>query len=214
MMTFKPRLSRGMTLIEAVIVVALFSLTMGMVTLLFSYSSRLTKRSEKRVSLQELQIKVSENLRRAMAGSARTGNTFFYWTGSSPEGDLVASFITAEDVDGNRAWSEFEQSATYQGYKIFYRDQTDQSLKYYYHPIAATTEVAVPLTEAEIRALLSSATVSGRVLSENMRKFVLFDPFDGSIINEETNPMGLRWRTVTENQCPVITEFTYKYPKI
>lgn len=125
---------------------AMISGCLFMVASLFEYGTRMTRSAENRNVLQGERLKATTQIQRALAGSPRSGNTAFYMAGTD---DLALSIIVQD------SWDDTEQRPLFGGYKIFYRSTTDDTLRLLEVAIPPT-EVAQPLTEAEVRNAITA----------------------------------------------------------
>jgi type II secretory pathway pseudopilin PulG len=198
---------RGMTLIEALIACSLLLIALVLTGVLFRYGTRTTKASEERNDVMTQRTVLSERLRRALGNSHRTGNTYFYLTASDPNPDLAICLITTETVEGQKGWNAETQRPIYQGYRLFYRDSRDDTLRYIYHPIPPT-ESGQPLEESEVRNVIATGT--SQVLARETSEFCLYSLQDGSVTLTEANPLGLRWRTGLTRGNSLLTEESFK----
>jgi Tfp pilus assembly protein PilV len=197
-----------MTLVEALITCALLIVALVLTAVLFNYSNRTTEASKERSDALGERTGFSERLRKALSNSHRSGNTYLYLTSSDLDPDLAVSLITTKDANGEKGWNTATQRPIYQGYRIFYRDSTDNTIRYLHHAVTPT-EVAQPLEEAELRTAIASGT--SRILVREATELCLYSLEDGSISPTESNPLGLRWRVGLERGNSILTEFSFKF---
>jgi prepilin-type N-terminal cleavage/methylation domain-containing protein len=193
---------RGFSLIETLVTMAVLTVALVLVGTLFQYGVRISTSAEGRNALQGERLKVARQIRRALADSYRSGNTAFYMANPGPQEDLVISII-AQD-----SWDPMNQEALFGGYHIYYREASDDTLRYLQHTITPDP-VAAPLTEAEVRSVIGANP--GVAILRALSVFQLYLPSDGSTGDVLTNPLGLRMTQQTTRDTPLTTEMTYKF---
>ncbi len=199
------RLESGMSLPEVIVVSLLFLIAMSMIAALFASASRSTRSGEARTDLTSKRAEIASKLRQAMMSSYQSGNSVFYR--SPGQEDLVLTLISSKKSDGSRDWKASSQRPVFHGYEVFYREQTDDSLRWLRIERPAT-EVAEPLSESEVRARLSPADLK---LAGSVTAFRLYSPYDGSVRQSWANPLGLRIVQETDKKTPVTTELAFKF---
>lgn len=198
----------GMTLPEILVVSFLLTLAMAMMAMLFSSATRITRAAEGRSDQSSDRLKVASRLRQAMLNSYQSGNTVFY-RGGDPD-DLVLSVISTYDSHGKRDWNAATQSAVFHGYEIFYREPSDDSLRWCRVDIPES-KVAEPLSESAILAALSS---QDRTLLDSIVTFQLCSLVDGAVLDGWANPLGLRLVQQTPRATKMVTEIPFKFPSL
>lgn len=197
-----------MTLSEILVVSFLLTLAMALMAMLFSSAARMTRAAEGRADQSSARVKVASRLRQAMLNSYQSGNTAFYRAGD-PD-DLVLSVISASDSSGKRDWNAATQSAVFHGYEIFYREPSDDSLRWCRVDIPES-KVAAPLSESAILAALSS---QDRTLLGSTETFQLYSLVDGTVLDGWANPLGLRLVQQTPRATKIVTEIPFTFPAL
>lgn len=199
----------GFTLIESLLVTVMFLLALGLIGTLFVYGSRFTSGGAERTDLAEVRLTVADTLRRALAGSTQSGNTAFYRGPGASRDDLVLCLISTLDANGQPGWDAETQKPLFRGYRIFYRDAAESTLKTFRVDIAETS-VAAPLDEMSIRAQIGAAPT--QTLAVAVDAFQLFSIQDGSVQDGWSNPLGLRLVQGTTRGTPISTDIPFKFP--
>lgn len=192
---------RGLTLIEVVVVVSLFFVVGALVSQLFTFGAQMTTRGEERNSLQKNRIEASNRLHKSLTNSYRSGNTAFYVVPTGPRNDLVLSLIKPD------SWDEEQQRVSFSSYDVYYRMDTDNTLRFLEVPIT-TTDVAAPLSETEVRDAITSDP--GVIVMKQLESFQLIRPADGQLLESLSNPVGLRLVQSTARGAPLVSEMTVK----
>lgn len=196
-----------MTLVEVLVTAALLLIALAVTAVLFRYGARTTKASQERSDALAGRTLLSERLRKAFSNSFRSGNTYFYLTESEPDPDLAICLLTNEAPDGEKGWNPETNRPIYQGYRIFYRNGDDNTIRYLFHPISPTEE-AKALSESQVERAIGGGT--SRVLLKDATGFCLYSLKDGRVSTEQANPLGLRWRTGLERGNSIVTEKSFK----
>lgn len=196
---------RGLSLLELLFVAFLFLLAMGMITTLFIYGSRAINSSTARTDQSMRRVEVSARLRQAMLSSYQSGNTVFYRNDNSD--DLVMSLISSRATDGHRDWSAVNQRPVFHAYEVFYREPTDQSLRWHRYQ-QPPFEIARPLDPSSIVPLISSPNLK---LLDSVTSFQLYAVADGTVRDGWANPLGVRLTQVTQRSTPIVTEISFKF---
>ena len=202
------RRCQGSSLLEAILVTAMFFAALGLISTLFAYGSRFARAGTERSDLGGTRLNVATRLRKAMAGSYQSGNTVFYQTTLPDQNDLAISLISTLDSEGKPGWDAGQQKPLFRGYLVFYRDSGNNTLRTFRVDIAPTS-VAVPLTEAEVRSRIG--VVPSQSLATLVSTFQLFSPTDSSVLSTWANPLGLRLVQQTSRGTPVTTEIPFKF---
>lgn len=192
---------RGLSLIEVIVTVALISIAMILVAWLFQFGVRINRSAEERNALQGDRLRLSRKLQRTLANSYRSGNTAFYLNNPADRDDLALSIIVPE------SWNEDTQGAVFSGYDIYYRLASDDTLRFL-HLDTAPAEVAVPLSEAEVRAAITADP--GVVILKSITLMQLYVPANGTPTDFLVNPVGLRLAQQTSRETTLTTELTLK----
>lgn len=196
-----------MTIAEVLVVMFLFLGGLGLIAVLFSYVTRTNERQHTRIDAQAEVLHASRLISRALSGSPRSGQLFYYQDEPAPRTDLVIAALTSRDDGGNRGWDAVAFQPIYQGYSVFYRDPADETLKTHYTPVAATT-VIVPPTEAVVSAELSGP--NSKVLASRVTTFQLRSMKDDSVQTEPTNPMHISIEYRLKDDTPLASRFSVK----
>ena len=164
------RRHRGVTLIEALVVLGMFGLILTVIATLLYYTMRWRESVDGRQSaLQDLSF-FTHRLKRQLKESTFRGVSVTYPSGDPAVGDLLIGFPSARDANGDRQADPVTAEPIYQEHLIYFRD--GEELKKSRVPIAPPLSLVVPLTPAELVASSSnlSETMVGRV-----KRFLLVD---------------------------------------
>lgn len=192
---------RGYSLIEIMVSMALISIALAMTGALFHFGVKMNRTAEERNALQGDRLKLSRKLQRTLGNSYRSGNTAFYMTVPGGQDDLALSIIVPD------SWDDDNQQMLFGSYDVYYRQASDDTLRYLQIPITPT-EVANPLSETDLRAAITATP--GVVILESVSLLQLFTPPDGAADELMGNPIGLRLTQQTTRGTPLTTELTFK----
>lgn len=198
-----------MTLIEALVVMGLLLSTMALISTLFSYAGRSTKHSQERIDAHGGLVQAKQVIRKLVANSPRSGQSFFYQQTPGARDDLAVALLTNEDTAGQRGWDSDKQLPVFQGYHILYRNSVDNTLRAAYFPITPV-QVAQPLSETQVRDAIVS--LDSRPLARDITAFALVSPLDGEVVDLPGNPLGLQLGCTTQSGSPLKTQFIAESP--
>lgn len=205
--SFSRLVPRGLTLIELVVVMGIFSIAMGLVAFLFSSTVRYMRVSDERVDTKESRIKLATVLNDAIMSSHQDGNTLFYQGPSPSSGSLVVSFISTRDTLGQAGWDPLLQCPIYRGYRIFYVDETTKELKVATVTIAETT---TPQSLAKADILTKIQPTTDRVLARSVVAFRLVSTVDATPLATWSNLAILQLTQETSRGTPIVTEVPFR----
>jgi type II secretory pathway pseudopilin PulG len=164
--------SSGITLIEAMVTLAVTGLIMTFLAMAISLSYQRFRTSSQRHDRQQQVLLFSQrlgiDLRRAPLGSV----TAFYPSANPASGDLALSIPTPLTADGNYQRAP-DGGLLYQAYSLYYREAVSSAIHWQRVPLAGATTVPAAQTAANINTALSS--VSGRRLVDGPAEWRLLD---------------------------------------
>ena len=202
----KPRRrSQGSSLAETLIACLLFLLALALISTLFGYAVRMTRAGEGRADQTSTRMTVAGRLRRAMLNSYQSGNSAFYRNGELDS--LVICLISSRTGDGRQDWDEESQKPVFHGYEIFYREASDNTLRWCRVDIAES-RISQPLEQSQVLAALSLQDLE---LSKDVTNFQLFSLQDGSVREHWANPLGIRLVLSSKRGTPIVTEIPFKF---
>lgn len=196
-----------MTLTEVLVVMSLFLGAMLLIATLFSYVSRSTGRQHARVDSQTRVLQACRLISKELSNSPRSGQLYFYQNDPGPLDDLAIAALTTVDASGARGWDNATHQPLYQGYNVFFRDLSDDTLKSYYTTITSTP-VIIPPTEPQVRTEWTSATT--KLLAERVTSFQLRSLTDDSVLTEPSNPVDIAIGYRLTDQTPLECRFSVK----
>lgn len=208
MRRFRPT---GSSMIEVLVVSALFLGALILLSTLFVYTTRSTTQGNENVDLREQSLQAVEEIRRSMSHSHQSGNSLFTQSGALGNGDLVLCFISTIGPDGPD-WDPDAIRPIFHGYDIYFRDQASNELRKIQVPINPPTVVANPLPEADITTQIGSGPAT--LLCPNVTDFEAYIPIDRTPTMTWANPLGVRIVQTNSRNAPLVTELPYRYPNI
>lgn len=169
----RSRLRRGTTLVEALVVLGIFSLIMGILGTLIYYSMRWRDvTSGKQGAIQDLAF-FSQRLKRQLRQTTFYGVSAHYPSGTPATGDLILGFPQARDNTGRSQQDPGTGDPLFQSYLVYYRSgnqilQTET-------PLAPPSVTAPALPAAQ---LLAATSGQGKKQISEVERFLLVDDND------------------------------------